>query len=85
MGNRDNLKLAPRCGAKARSRGGLPCMQVAMANGRCQYHGGKNPIKHGRYSKQTEKKRREESQQIKAIRKSLTEIKGAISGKNTEN
>jgi hypothetical protein len=55
-----------------------------MENGRCQYHGGKSPIKHGRYSKQAEKKRREESQQIKSLRKSLTDIKGAINGKNTE-
>ena len=34
--------LLPKCGAKARSSG-QPCRQIAMANGRCAYHGGKVP------------------------------------------
>jgi hypothetical protein len=32
-------RAAPRCGAWAR-RTGLPCRKPAMANGRCQLHGG---------------------------------------------
>lgn len=36
---RGNPNLAPRCGAKARS--GFACRAPAMANGRCQNHGGK--------------------------------------------
>jgi len=45
----------PRCGAKTRAGGS--CGNYSMANGRCQFHGGKstgakNPIvKHGRYTK----------------------------------
>jgi hypothetical protein len=54
------LERAPRCGAKTRWNGdGHPCLQPAMANGRCRLHGGKNPggpkghqrfVVHGRYS-----------------------------------
>ncbi len=33
---------APRCGA-ARKRDGEPCVNPAMANGRCAIHGGKTP------------------------------------------
>jgi len=40
-----------KCGAYARSSG-EPCKQYALANGRCHYHGGKTPIKHGRRTKQ---------------------------------
>jgi hypothetical protein len=36
---RGNPNLAPRCGAK--NRAGSPCCAPAMANGRCQMHGGK--------------------------------------------
>ncbi|MDM7971042.1 MAG: hypothetical protein QUV10_15620 [Paracoccaceae bacterium] len=32
----------PRCGAKAKSTG-LPCRRFAMANGRCDNHGGRTP------------------------------------------
>jgi hypothetical protein len=47
------------CGAKSRSNYGLPCKLSPMENGRCRFHGGKTPIKHGRYSKKiiSEKKR----------------------------
>ncbi|MDR6870116.1 hypothetical protein J2Y55_001116 [Bosea sp. BE125] len=34
--------LKPKCGAKSKSTG-EPCRQVAMANGRCVYHGGSTP------------------------------------------
>lgn len=33
----------PRCGARAKSNEGKPCRQIAMANGRCRYHGGRSP------------------------------------------
>ncbi len=39
-----------KCGAYARSSG-QACKQYALANGRCHYHGGKTPIKHGRRTK----------------------------------
>jgi hypothetical protein len=48
---RMNFKSLPRCGAKARSNGGQPCRQAAMKNGKCYYHGGSTPVKHGNRSK----------------------------------
>ena len=36
-----DLATLPRCGAKSK-RTGQPCMAVAMANGRCHWHGGKS-------------------------------------------
>jgi hypothetical protein len=36
-------RSAPRCGARARTRGGAPCQAPAIANGRCRMHGGKSP------------------------------------------
>lgn len=38
--------LRPRCGAK-RKYDGQPCQQIAMANGRCSYHGGRTPKRDG--------------------------------------
>ncbi|SEN42674.1 hypothetical protein SAMN04489859_1006161 [Paracoccus alcaliphilus] len=34
--------LMPKCGAIAK-HSGQPCRHLALANGRCQYHGGKTP------------------------------------------
>lgn len=39
--------LRSKCGAKAKTTG-EPCRQVAMANGRCVYHGGGTPSSHTR-------------------------------------
>lgn len=72
----------PRCGAYARSAD-RPCRHVALANGRCYYHGGKstgpktprgraickkNKMTHGRYTKENIEER-------KAFRNNLKEIK----------
>lgn len=45
-----DLSKHPLCGAKAR-HGGI-CKAKSMKNGRCKYHGGKTPIKQGRYVNQ---------------------------------
>ena len=38
-----NLQSAPRCGAKARTRGGVPCLASAIkGKNRCRMHGGKS-------------------------------------------
>lgn len=34
------LKYAKLCGAKCRTKGGAPCEQPGMKNGRCKMHGG---------------------------------------------
>jgi len=53
------------CGAKSRSNGGAPCKLSPLANGRCRFHGGKTPIKHGLYTK----KAVEERQTVRALLK----------------
>jgi len=61
----------PKCGAKAKSNNRSPCRQVALANGRCYYHGGAMTIKHGRYTKQAVAARKETRKRIKEHRESL--------------
>lgn len=53
-----NPMFGKHCGAKARNNNGQPCRQPAMTNGRCRLHGGKTPIKHGRYTIHAIKERR---------------------------
>jgi hypothetical protein len=53
-------------------------MQPAMANGRCRYHGGKNPIKHGRRTNRAIQQRHERAEEIKQLRKALSDLKGMI-------
>jgi hypothetical protein len=55
-----------KCGAYARSSG-ESCKQYALANGRCHYHGGKTPVKHGR---RTKKAMAENKQVMRLIRES---------------
>lgn len=49
--------VKPKCGAKTRAGGGHPCGRSAghgtnhLGMGRCKYHGGATPTKHGLYSK----------------------------------
>lgn len=51
----DEKPKYPTCGAKAK-QSGLPCKKPAgygtnhVGQGRCKFHGGCNPIKHGLYS-----------------------------------
>lgn len=63
------------CGAKSRTNGGLPCRLIPMSNGRCRFHGGKTPVKHGRYSKASLKERKRVKD---LIQKSLLIIKASI-------
>lgn len=84
----DYLKKQHRCGAKVKSRKGATCQQVAMANGRCYWHGGKSTgprtkegllrmkqskIKHGFYTK-------EQINDRKAFRSQLQQAKDELNG-----
>ena len=69
------MHAAPRCGAKTRQ--GTPCRAPAMANGRCRMHGGKlrggppgnrYAWKHGRYSGEAIRRRREIVELIRTAR-----------------
>jgi len=75
-----------RCGAKSKSRGGAPCLQLALANGRCYYHGGKSTgprtaqgrlrckevnVKHGLFTAEAIAERRAFNDILKEHRKAL--------------
>jgi len=62
-----------KCGAYARSSG-QPCKQYALANGRCHYHGGKTPIKHGRRTKKAIAENRLISQLVRESKVLMKEI-----------
>lgn len=62
-----------KCGAYARSSG-EPCKQYALANGRCHYHGGKTPVKHGRRTKKAIDEQRAISQLIRESKALAKEI-----------
>jgi hypothetical protein len=68
-----DMHRAKRCGAKTRS--GKSCRSPAMSNGRCRMHGGPSPgapkgnqnsLKHGRYTAEAIRRRRELSALLKA-------------------
>lgn len=63
-----DLRTHPLCGAKAR-HGGI-CKAKAMKNGRCRHHGGKTPIKQGRYVNELLELRK----QLKDLRKLMREL-----------
>jgi hypothetical protein len=76
-----DIQNAPRCGAKTRS--GKPCQSPAMPNGRCRMHGGPSPgapkgnqnaFKHGLYSAETIRKRREISALLRSMREASSGI-----------
>lgn len=77
------------CGAKARSNGGKPCGQLALANGRCRFHGGLSTgpktaegrarrlasvTKHGNRSRAAIERRREVTRIIREARRLLREV-----------
>ena len=55
-GGNSTYSMKPKCGAKTRAGGGHPCRRMAghgtnhLGQGKCKYHGGCSPIKHGMYS-----------------------------------
>ncbi len=72
--------MGQECGAKVRSNNYAPCKRIAMANGRCHFHGGKSSgaktangkskqkmasWKHGVYSKEAIEERRNFKKMIK--------------------
>lgn len=67
----------PKCGAKAKSNNRNPCRQAALANGRCYYHGGAMKVKHGKYTKQAIRERKESRLRIKEHREALKALEEA--------
>jgi hypothetical protein len=64
----------PLCGAKARTRGGAPCLNISMANGRCFLHGGRAPVKHGKRTFRVEQERKKKMH----LRREVREINRSI-------
>lgn len=54
------IKGVKFCGAKCRTKGGAPCEQPGMQNGRCRMHGGTKPQIHGRLTLKARAERRQE-------------------------
>jgi hypothetical protein len=84
------IRALPRCGARARSNGGLPCrLPVVFGKCRCFLHGGKNrgpklgsqhALKHGRYTAAAIAGRREAAAAAKAARAAVREAVEAAKG-----
>lgn len=90
--------MRPRkCGAKTRAGG--RCTQIAMANGRCHYHGGpstgpkpealerlrQRSLRHGRNTREAIALRRENARRLRLLRRSLDVIQGkAVSDADLE-
>jgi len=71
-----DFSMLPRCGAKARSRNGEPCLQAVMMNGsgRCYWHGGcvsRTNSKHRRYANVNIQERRKIRMFIKQCKQNL--------------
>lgn len=68
------------CGAKCRTKGGAPCEQPGMKNGRCRMHGGVffKREKHGRATLKAKKERKME----RAILKEMKAVSREISSQN---
>ncbi len=70
------------CGAKSKSNSHQPCKLAAMENGRCRFHGGKTPIKHGFYTKKAKAERRQFREFTRGYKEILASVKrGMLCGR----
>jgi hypothetical protein len=72
------VKGAKLCGAKCRTKGGAPCEQPGMKNGRCKMHGGcfyKKEI-HGRTTLRARAARKKEHALLREMKTLLKQIDG---------
>lgn len=70
------IKGVKLCGAKCRTKGGEPCLQPGMKNGRCKMHGGvfyKREI-HGGRTLRAIQQRKQERAFLKEMRALTREI-----------
>ncbi len=78
------VRGAKLCGAKCRTKGGLPCEQPAMKNGRCRMHGGVfyKRETHGMTTLRAKKQRKAERaflREMKAVSREIMEKTRGIS------
>ena len=67
------------CGAKCRTKGGAPCQQPGMKNGRCRMHGGVffRRETHGRTTLQAKEQRKRERavlREMKVVSREISKI-----------
>ncbi len=74
------VKGATLCGAKCRTKGGEPCTQPGMKNGRCKMHGGVfyKRETHGRKTLRAIKQREQERAILKEMRDVSREVERRI-------
>ncbi len=74
------IKGMKLCGARCRTKGGAPCTQISMKNGRCKMHGGcfyKKEI-HGRCTLLAKAERKKENALLREMRALSKEIEERI-------
>lgn len=76
---RMDFSKLPKCNAKTK-HGKHPCRHIALANNRCHYHGGKTPVKHGAYTRKSEKELAESRDLMKSLKQENKEMKDLIQG-----
>jgi len=71
------VKGAKICGAKCRTKGGAPCEQPAMKNGRCKMHGGVfyRRETHGKTTLRAKNQRKQERAFLREMKAVTREIK----------
>lgn len=76
------IKGVKLCGARCRTKGGAPCEQPGMANGRCKMHGGvfcRREI-HGNSTLRAKAERKKERAFLREMRAVNEEIEKAAKG-----
>jgi len=76
------IKGVKLCGASCRTKGGAPCEQPGMANGRCKMHGGVfcRRETHGCTTLRAKAQRRKERAFLREMRALNEEIEKATTG-----
>ncbi len=77
-------RFSPRCGARTKSRNGLPCESAAMSNSRCHKHGGASlgapsgkkhgKYRHGLYTNEIARKSQEYRQNLSEVKQIISEL-----------
>jgi hypothetical protein len=62
------IKGVKLCGARCRTKGGEPCLQPGMKNGRCKMHGGVFRITHGCSTLRAKAERKQERALLKEMK-----------------
>lgn len=70
------------CGARCRTKGGAPCCQPGMKNGRCKMHGGvfSRLEKHGRQTLRAKSDRKKERALLRELQQLNTDLEQIVDG-----